>query len=171
MVTQPHKSIFFPMVLTSKGYSNPPSTGNDKDAVYDHADRYNAPPLPSHGTMNLVSTHASHLSEPDGVLSFSNNQSNDTSAKSDDKLRCWDHGCNGREFSSKSNFVRHKKEKEGEAVRLICPLCGGTFTRSSARDTHMTKQSCNRIRRYSNGRLRPSKIALLTRLASAQGIN
>ena len=78
-----------------------------------------------------------------------------------------DHGCNGREFSSKINFVRHKKEKEAEAAKSICPLCGGTFTRSSARITHMARQSCNRIRRYSNERPRPSKIALLTSLASA----
>ena len=157
------------MVLTSKGCSHPPSTSNDKEAVYDRADRYNAPPLPSHRTMNLVSTDPSPSSEPNGVLSFSNNQTKNTSAKSDGKLRCWDHGCNGREFSSKSNFVRHRKEKEGEAAMLICPLCGATFTRSSARDTHVTRQSCNRIRRYSNGRPRPSKIALLSSLGFTAG--
>ena len=156
------------MILTPKGCSHPPSTGNGKEAVYDHANRYNAPPLPLHETMNLVSTDPSHLSEPNGVLSLSNNQTKDTSAILDDNLRCWDHGCNGREFSSKSNFVRHKKEKEGEAAVLICPLCGATFTRSSARDTHMTRQSCNRIRRYSNGRPRPSKIALLSSLGFTQ---
>ncbi|KAI5863028.1 hypothetical protein GGS23DRAFT_596798 [Durotheca rogersii] len=77
------------------------------------------------------------------------------------KNRCWDHGCNGREFSSKSNFVRHVKERAGTSAKGVCPLCGAVFTRNSARDTHLAKQSCNRIRRYSNGRPRPSRLAVL----------
>lgn len=85
------------------------------------------------------------------------------------KHRCWDHGCNGREFSSKSNFVRHVKERSGASTKGVCPLCGAIFTRNSARDTHLAKQSCNRIRRYSNGRPRPSRLAVLgnPRLAAA----
>ncbi|KAI0009464.1 hypothetical protein F4779DRAFT_627830 [Xylariaceae sp. FL0662B] len=77
------------------------------------------------------------------------------------KPRCWDHGCNGREFSSKSNFMRHIKERSGASTKCVCPLCGAIFTRNSARDTHLAKQSCNRIRRYSNGRPRPSRLAML----------
>ncbi|KAI1137230.1 hypothetical protein F5Y05DRAFT_414390 [Hypoxylon sp. FL0543] len=85
------------------------------------------------------------------------------------KNRCWEHGCNGREFSSKSNFVRHVKERSGASTKGVCPLCGAIFTRNSARDTHLAKQSCNRIRRYSNGRPRPSRLAVLgnPRLAAA----
>jgi hypothetical protein len=78
------------------------------------------------------------------------------------KYRCWEHGCNGREFSSKSNLTRHQKEKSNAAAKSTCVLCGAIFTRNSARDTHLARQSCNRIRRYSNGRLRPSQLALLS---------
>ena len=142
-----------------------------EEAVYDRANRSKTPPLPSQGTINLVSADLHPLSEPSGVQKISSNLTEDASVNTDVKPQCWDHGCNGREFSSKSNFVRHKKEKEGEAAGAACPLCGGVFTRNSARDTHMAKQSCNRIRRYSNGRPRPSKIALLRSTNSAQSVN
>ena len=91
--------------------------------------------------------------------------------------RCWDHGCNGRLFSSKSNLMRHRKERSSSAAgnttnKATCPLCGAIFTRNSARDTHLARQSCARIRRYSNGRLRPSRLAMLgnPQLAVASGL-
>ncbi|KAI1460006.1 hypothetical protein F4805DRAFT_419569 [Annulohypoxylon moriforme] len=105
-----------------------------------------------------------------GVPDFLGNPSSeDRSMDRSGKHRCWDHGCNGREFSSKSNFVRHVKERSGASTKGVCPLCGAIFTRNSARDTHLAKQSCNRIRRYSNGRPRPSRLAVLgnPRLAAA----
>ncbi|KAI1269014.1 hypothetical protein F5Y18DRAFT_174474 [Xylariaceae sp. FL1019] len=89
------------------------------------------------------------------------NTNTDGPVDSSEKPRCWDHGCNGREFSSKSNLMRHIKEKSGASNKCCCPLCGAIFTRSSARDTHLAKQSCNKIRRYSNGRPRPSRLAVL----------
>lgn len=102
-----------------------------------------------------------------GMTDFLGNPSSED--RSSGKHRCWDHGCNGREFSSKSNFVRHVKERSGVSTKGVCPLCGAIFTRNSARDTHLAKQSCNRIRRYSNGRPRPSRLAVLgnPRLAAA----
>ncbi|OTA64036.1 hypothetical protein K449DRAFT_432542 [Hypoxylon sp. EC38] len=105
-----------------------------------------------------------------GVPDFLGNPSSeDRSMDRNGKHRCWDHGCNGREFSSKSNFVRHVKERSGASTKGVCPLCGAIFTRNSARDTHLAKQSCHRIRRYSNGRPRPSRLAVLgnPRLAAA----
>lgn len=131
--------------------------------------RRDTPPPLLQETINSASTEPCRLSKPDDALSFLSNSNDDASVNSDVKPRCWDHGCNGREFSSRSNLVRHKKEKEGEAAKVVCPLCGAVFSRSSARDTHLTKHSCNRIRRYSNGRPRPSKIALLSSLNLAQG--
>ncbi|KAI1368350.1 hypothetical protein F5Y08DRAFT_296463 [Xylaria arbuscula] len=101
------------------------------------------------------------LSQPMAVLDLLDGSSNDISADRDEKPRCWEHGCNGREFSSKSNLMRHMKEKSGASNKCTCPLCGAIFTRSSARDTHLAKQSCNKIRRYSNGRPRPSRLAVL----------
>ena len=155
-------------LLTLEDYSRPPSTNNHKEVVHGHAKRCDTPPPLSQGTINSFSIDQYQLSESGGLLNFPGSLDEITSLKMDVKPRCWNHGCNGREFSSKSNFVRHKKEKEGEAAKVICPLCGGIFSRNSARDTHIAKQSCNRIRRYSNGRPRPSKVALLSGLDFAQ---
>ncbi|KAI1172081.1 hypothetical protein F4777DRAFT_593140 [Nemania sp. FL0916] len=33
------------------------------------------------------------------------------------KPRCWEHGCNGREFSSRSNYLRHMRERSGNIVK------------------------------------------------------
>jgi hypothetical protein len=83
---------------------------------------------------------------------------------SNGKAQCWEHGCNGRQFSTWSNLKRHQKEKSGKTKKVLCPQCGGEFTRNTARDTHLAKGSCNRIRRYSNGRQRPSRVALMEML-------
>ncbi|KAI1170166.1 hypothetical protein F4777DRAFT_135497 [Nemania sp. FL0916] len=103
----------------------------------------------------------SSLNHPMEVLDLLDGPIDDRLAERDEKPRCWEHGCNGREFSSKSNLMRHMKEKSGASNKCTCPLCGAIFTRSSARDTHLAKQSCNKIRRYSNGRPRPSRLAVL----------
>ena len=71
-------------------------------------------------------------------------------------LQCWEHGCNGRQFSTQSNLKRHKREKAGKTLKWYCFQCGADFTRLSARNTHVAKKSCTRIRRYSNGRERPN---------------
>jgi hypothetical protein len=157
------------IILTSEDYSNPPSTDGGKELVHDRSNKRSTPlPPPSHGTINPVTAESFQLNEPTFVLNFPIDLSEDASVNANVKPRCWDHGCEGREFSSKSNFIRHKKEKDGEAAKVTCPLCGGIFTRTSARDTHLAKQSCHRIRRYSNGRPRPSKIALLSSLNLGQ---
>ncbi|KAI0506927.1 hypothetical protein F5B22DRAFT_428439 [Xylaria bambusicola] len=101
------------------------------------------------------------LNQPMAILDLLDGPNNDIPVDRDEKPRCWEHGCNGREFSSKSNLMRHMKEKSGASNKCTCPLCGAIFTRSSARDTHLAKQSCNKIRRYSNGRPRPSRLAVL----------
>jgi hypothetical protein len=44
------------------------------------------------------------------------------------KPQCWDHGCNGRQFSTFSNFLRHQREKSGQATKSVCPQCGQSFT-------------------------------------------
>ncbi|KAL1990787.1 hypothetical protein VTN49DRAFT_5933 [Thermomyces lanuginosus] len=63
------------------------------------------------------------------------------------KPQCWDHGCNGREFSTFSNLLRHQRERSGAAAKSKCPHCGAVFTRSTARNTHMAQGKCkaNRI--------------------------
>jgi hypothetical protein len=76
-------------------------------------------------------------------------------AQSDD-IRCWNHDCNGRKFSSRSNFKRHCKERMNRYGVHVCFGCGAKFKRRSAREQHIANESCFRIRRHSNGRERPS---------------
>jgi hypothetical protein len=58
------------------------------------------------------------------------------------KPQCWDHGCNGRQFSTFSNLLRHQREKSGSAMKAICPYCGTEFTRTTARNGHMYGGKC-----------------------------
>jgi hypothetical protein len=50
------------------------------------------------------------------------------------KPQCWDHGCNGRQFSTFSNLLRHQREKSGASQKSTCPRCGAVFTRTTARN-------------------------------------
>ncbi|EWZ83094.1 hypothetical protein FOWG_13028 [Fusarium oxysporum f. sp. lycopersici MN25] len=72
-------------------------------------------------------------------------------------LRCWDHGCNGQLFTTLSNLKRHQKEKSSQRPSYPCNMCGAIFSRTTARNHHIQNQSCNRIRRHSNGRVRPNR--------------
>ena len=58
------------------------------------------------------------------------------------KPQCWDHGCNGRQFSTFSNLLRHQREKSGTASKSYCPRCGAEFTRTTARNGHMAHEKC-----------------------------
>jgi len=61
---------------------------------------------------------------------------------SQSKPQCWDHGCNGRQFSTFSNLLRHQREKSGIAMKALCPHCGIEFTRTTARNGHMYGGKC-----------------------------
>ncbi|KPM45529.1 hypothetical protein AK830_g1009 [Neonectria ditissima] len=58
------------------------------------------------------------------------------------KPRCWEHGCNGRQFSTFSNLLRHQREKSGQASKATCPNCGAEFTRTTARNGHLLHDKC-----------------------------
>lgn len=58
------------------------------------------------------------------------------------KPQCWDHGCNGRQFSTFSNLLRHQREKSGQAAKATCPNCGAEFTRTTARNGHLLHDKC-----------------------------
>ncbi|KAI9745199.1 MAG: hypothetical protein M1818_001477 [Claussenomyces sp. TS43310] len=62
------------------------------------------------------------------------------------KPQCWDHGCNGRQFSTFSNLLRHQREKSGVASKPTCPKCGAEFTRTTARNGHMAHEKCKQRR-------------------------
>jgi hypothetical protein len=58
------------------------------------------------------------------------------------KPQCWEHGCNGRQFSTFSNLLRHQREKSGQAAKVSCPNCGAEFTRTTARNGHLQHDKC-----------------------------
>lgn len=65
------------------------------------------------------------------------------------KPQCWEHGCNGRQFSTFSNLLRHQREKSGQATKASCPDCGAEFTRTTARNGHLLHQKCKQKRQPS----------------------
>jgi hypothetical protein len=69
------------------------------------------------------------------------------------KAECWDHGCNGRQFSTFSNLLRHQREKSGTASKSYCPKCGAEFTRTTARNGHLAHDKCTKTRRPSEERV------------------
>jgi len=59
-------------------------------------------------------------------------------------IRCYDHGCDGRTFSSISNYRRHQRERAGQSPVCFCPRCGAAFYRRWTRDHHVERGSCLR---------------------------
>jgi hypothetical protein len=55
------------------------------------------------------------------------------------KPQCWEHGCNGRQFSSFSNLLRHRRD-----INPLCPHCGAEFSRVTARNGHLLQDKCKR---------------------------
>jgi len=79
-------------------------------------------------------------------------------SKKNPDLRCWDHRCNGRTFTTSSILKRHQRERSSSRALHLCPICGAHFSRTTARNEHIQNRSYTRIRRYSNGRQRASRI-------------
>ncbi|KAH7198918.1 uncharacterized protein B0J16DRAFT_331352 [Fusarium flagelliforme] len=73
-------------------------------------------------------------------------------------LRCFDHGCDGRRFSSIGNLVRHQKEQSRglSARRYQCPYCDQTFTRSTARNVHLSRGRCGGVNAIHNANNNPN---------------
>ncbi|KAF5672017.1 zinc finger protein [Fusarium heterosporum] len=73
-------------------------------------------------------------------------------------LRCFDHGCDGRRFSSIGNLVRHQKEQNRglSARRYECPYCDQTFTRSTARNVHLSRGRCGGVNTIHNENNNPN---------------
>lgn len=125
--------------------SSPPSY------LLNHQEYYysQAPSLSSNQSSLAVSPQSQHIMTPGTVYS-----SPDTAPTSSDpeqqvrvisfrpKPQCWDHGCNGREFSTFSNLLRHQREKSGVVAKAECPSCGAVFTRTTARNIHVSQGKC-----------------------------
>ncbi|KAL4817304.1 hypothetical protein BDW67DRAFT_33805 [Aspergillus spinulosporus] len=99
-------------------------------------------PLVSPGTV---------YSSPDSA-SLSTNPPPYRVLQSPKKPRCFDHGCNGREFSTFSNLLRHQREKSGVVAKAECPSCGAVFTRTTARNIHVAQGKCKASGRDTSSR-------------------
>ncbi|KAI0815512.1 hypothetical protein GGR55DRAFT_349904 [Xylaria sp. FL0064] len=114
------------------------------------------PPPPSH-LSSQYSSRASSMSESGmmypvqpPVLPSGNPSATETGhvrvVQSRPKPQCWEHGCNGRQFSTFSNLLRHQREKSGQAAKASCPNCGAEFTRTTARNGHLLHDKCKQRR-------------------------
>jgi hypothetical protein len=61
---------------------------------------------------------------------------------------CFEHGCDGRLFSSRSNFRRHQREKAQQARLSECPVCHAKFYRRWTRNQHLILGRCRGFRYY-----------------------
>ncbi|KAJ5595064.1 uncharacterized protein N7459_001272 [Penicillium hispanicum] len=113
-----------------------------------------APSIPSSHPSSMSSQASSMVTEP----IFSPSDSIPTTdgehplrvVSSRPRPQCWDHGCNGREFSTFSNLLRHQREKSGVVAKAECPICGAVFTRTTARNIHVAQGKCKGAGRESS---------------------
>jgi hypothetical protein len=82
-------------------------------------------------TAENFNTHQTNLQQGTSSHSSENTQS----------LQCFEHGCNGRVFSCRENYLRHVREKSGKSTTM-CLFCGTEFTRRSNRDKHVAQRKC-----------------------------
>ncbi|KAL8681959.1 MAG: hypothetical protein Q9186_001967 [Xanthomendoza sp. 1 TL-2023] len=102
-------------------------------------------PSPSARLSSNVSTSGSYRTSRQPSLAPSISPHPDDSIRiveNPRKPQCFDHGCNGRQFSTFSNLLRHQREKSGTATKSYCPRCGAEFTRTTARNGHMAHDKC-----------------------------
>ncbi|KAB8220763.1 hypothetical protein BDV33DRAFT_190997 [Aspergillus novoparasiticus] len=128
-----------------------PEASRPPSYLVNHQEYYysQAPSLSSNPSSLAVSPQSQHIMTPGTVYS-----SPDTAPAGSDpeqqvrvisfrpKPQCWDHGCNGREFSTFSNLLRHQREKSGVVAKAECPSCGAVFTRTTARNIHVSQGKC-----------------------------
>lgn len=62
-------------------------------------------------------------------------------------LRCWEHNCNGRKFSTLSNLARHQREKAGTRMVYLCHECETSFVRKSTLQDHLARRTCSKTSR------------------------
>ncbi|KAE8153428.1 hypothetical protein BDV25DRAFT_27869 [Aspergillus avenaceus] len=134
-----------PTIADQQFTSSPPSyLLNHSDYYYSHGSS-----LPSNPSSLAISPPSQHIMTPGTV--YSSPDSAPTSSDPEQQVRvisfrpkpqCWDHGCNGREFSTFSNLLRHQREKSGVVAKAECPSCGAVFTRTTARNIHVSQGKC-----------------------------
>ncbi|KAL4782890.1 hypothetical protein BJX76DRAFT_331464 [Aspergillus varians] len=89
---------------------------------------------------NHTSPSASNSNLPSPVAAADSNTKTNRVTKT--SIRCWEHSCGGRAFSSLGNYERHLREKSGRAKSFSCEQCGQRFTRSTAKNKHIRYGRC-----------------------------
>jgi hypothetical protein len=97
---------------------------------------------PSYGSPQEIAPPTNAVPLPSTSPGAQNNAVMPRILNSRPKPQCWEHGCNGRQFSTFSNLLRHQREKSGTASKSYCPRCGAEFTRTTARNGHMAHDKC-----------------------------
>ncbi|KAI2614442.1 uncharacterized protein GGS25DRAFT_527521 [Hypoxylon fragiforme] len=138
--------------------TNNNNSNNHHHRSHSHSHSHHLPTTTS-SSSSSTSTSPTTPTPNDSTSPSTTTTSTSTTTPTSTSTQCWDHGCNGRRFSTRGNLVRHQKEQappqQREVRKACCRHCGAFFTRTTARDKHVVNQSCGRIRRYSNGRVRP----------------
>lgn len=125
--------------LTGVRPNTRPSAITSSSAEEYGTDRRNAPSAaPSHTADSFTSAEPSSSASTSPVDEHADRPA----------IRCYDHGCDGRTFSSISNFRRHQRERAGQGPVCFCPRCGATFYRRWTRDHHVERGSCLRLPRW-----------------------
>ncbi|KAH8893763.1 hypothetical protein GQ53DRAFT_96896 [Thozetella sp. PMI_491] len=101
-----------------------------------------APSLASHYAPRSIMPDPSLMYQVPAVMGSPTDSSQVRVVQSRPKPQCWEHGCNGRQFSTFSNLLRHQREKSGQAAKATCPNCGAEFTRTTARNGHLLHDKC-----------------------------
>jgi hypothetical protein len=86
--------------------------------------------------------HIRTSQQPSTQFAPSDPPTNVTDPNPSELHRCWDSCCNGRTFSTKSNFTRHQRERLKGRAELKCSFCGVGFTRATARHAHEAERRC-----------------------------
>ncbi|KAM0345304.1 hypothetical protein ACHAPU_006703 [Fusarium lateritium] len=134
---QPHSTSVYPTYPQSlqASYNMPV----DYASVYAGSNQYSSRSPPGH-----VGQDVGFMYQVPAVMGAGNGQEagHVRVVQSRPKPRCWEHGCNGRQFSTFSNLLRHQREKSGQAAKASCPNCGAEFTRTTARNGHLLHDKC-----------------------------
>lgn len=134
-----------PNMYDQNMYGQPYTTAPSATQLYASSHSPSYPPPPFVGSsVNDV------LSKPSSGSSMDSGNSSIRVLNQRPKPQCWEHGCNGRQFSTFSNLLRHQREKSGTASKSYCPKCGAEFTRTTARNGHLAHDKCTKQRRPSD---------------------
>ncbi|KAI3391730.1 hypothetical protein diail_6871 [Diaporthe ilicicola] len=130
------------------GFDDTPVDMNDARMAEDGQDSY----APSTGAPSSSQYGRPISSDPAAIYSFPpvmqtvgvpqqhDNQGHVRVAQSRPKPECWEHGCDGRLFSTFSNLLRHQREKSGQAIKAC--VCGAEFSSTRTLNRHLLHQKC-----------------------------